>query len=173
MKTSFLKIKKMNAALLCFGLIFSVYAQAQDARIAAVNSERIMRDSNQAKAAQTKLEREFSKRDKELQEMAARLKSIAEKHDKDAAITSEAERIKRQRDLVDMDREFQRKQREFREDLNQRRSEELSAVLERANGVIRQFAEQKKYDLIVQEAVYVSPRIDVTDEIIKILNASK
>ncbi|MFX7800679.1 OmpH family outer membrane protein, partial [Acinetobacter baumannii] len=83
-----------------------------------------------------------------------------------------ADRTRRQRELSDLDRDFQRKQREFREDLNQRRNEELAQVLERANRVIRSIAEQRKYDLIVQEAVYVNPRIDITDDVLKALNAA-
>jgi len=148
-----------------------VPASAQEARIAAVNSERILRDSQPAKAAQVKLEQEFSKRDRELQDMAQKIKGMADKLDKDTAVLADSDRQRRQREVADMDREFQRKQREFREDLNQRRNEELAQVLERANRVIRQLAEQRKYDLIVQEAVYVNPRIDITDDVMKALNA--
>ncbi|MBN9114292.1 MAG: OmpH family outer membrane protein, partial [Pandoraea sp.] len=97
---------------------------------------------------------------------------MSDKLDKDNPTLSDAERAKRQRDLAAADTEFQRKQREFREDLNQRRNEELAAVLDRANRVIKQIAETEKYDLIVQEAVYVSPRIDITDKVLKTLNAS-
>ncbi len=158
------------AAALLAGAAFA--AMAQDARIAAVNSDRILRDSAPAKAAQAKLEAEFSKRDGDLQAMAQRLKAMSDKLDKDNPTLSDAERAKRQRDLAAADTEFQRKQREFREDLNQRRNEELAAVLDRANRVIKQIAEADKYDLIVQEAVYVSPRIDITDKVLKTLNAS-
>ncbi|VVE32478.1 OmpH [Pandoraea fibrosis] len=158
------------AAALLAGAAFA--AMAQDARIAAVNSDRILRDSAPAKAAQAKLEAEFSKRDGDLQSMAQRLKAMSDKLDKDNPTLSDAERAKRQRDLAAADTEFQRKQREFREDLNQRRNEELAAVLDRANRVIKQIAETEKYDLIVQEAVYVSPRIDITDKVLKTLNAS-
>ncbi len=158
------------AAALLAGAAFA--ATAQDARIAAVNSDRILRDSTPAKAAQAKLEAEFSTRDKALQDMAQRLKAMSDKLDKDNPTLSDAERAKRQRDLAAADTEFQRKQREFREDLNQRRNEELAAVLDRANRVIKQIAETEKYDLIVQEAVYVSPRIDITDKVLKTLNAS-
>lgn len=158
------------AAALLVGAAFA--ASAQDARIAAVNSDRILRDSTPAKAAQAKLEAEFSVRDKALQDMAQRLKAMSDKLDKDNPTLSDTERAKRQRDLAAADTEFQRKQREFREDLNQRRNEELAAVLDRANRVIKQIAEAEKYDLIVQEAVYVSPRIDITDKVLKTLNAS-
>lgn len=143
---------------------------AQDTKIGVVNSERILRDSTPAKAAMQKLEGEFAKRDKELQEMGARLKTSAERFEKDAPVMSEGDRNRRQRELAEMDREFQRKQREFREDFNQRRNEELQGLLERANRIIRQIAEQEKYDLIVQEAVYFSPRIDITEKVLRTLN---
>ncbi|MGO4302346.1 MULTISPECIES: OmpH family outer membrane protein [unclassified Cupriavidus] len=159
------------AALAAAALCAAAPAMAQEARIAAVNSERILRDSVPAKAAQVKLEQEFSKRDRELQDMAQKIKGMADKLDKDTAVLADSDRQRRQREVADLDREFQRKQREFREDLNQRRNEELAQVLERANRVIRQLAEQRKYDLIVQEAVYVNPRIDITDDVMKALNA--
>lgn len=160
------------AALAAAALCAAAPAMAQEARIAAVNSERILRDSQPAKAAQVKLEQEFSKRDRELQDMAQKIKGMADKLDKDTAVLADADRQRRQREVADLDREFQRKQREFREDLNQRRNEELAQVLERANRVIRSIAEQRKYDLIVQEAVYVNPRIDITDDVMKALNAA-
>ncbi|MEX3605396.1 MAG: OmpH family outer membrane protein [Burkholderia sp.] len=145
-------------------------SQAQDvARIAAVNSDRILRESVPAKAAQTKLEAEFAKRDKDLQDMAAHLKSMSDSLDKNGQSLSATDRAQKQRDLAQLDTDFQRKQREFREDLNQRRNEELAAVLDKANKVIKQLAEQQNYDLIVQEAVYVSPRIDITDKVLKAL----
>jgi outer membrane protein len=159
------------AAALAMTLGVSV-AHAQEARIAAVNSDRILRESTAAKVAQTKLEAEFAKRDKDLQDMAQRLKSMSDSLDKSGPSMSDSDRAKKQRDLSQLDSDFQRKQREFREDLNQRRNEELAAVLERANKVIKQIAEQQHYDLIVQEAVYVSPRIDITDQVLKALAAS-
>ena len=147
-------------------------AHAQEARIAAVNSDRILRESAAAKAAQVKLEAEFAKRDKDLADMAQKLKSMSDSLDKNGASMSASDRAQKQRDLSQLDTDFQRKQREFREDLNQRRNEELAAVLDRANKVIKQIAEQQHYDLIVQEAVYVSPRIDITDQVLKALAAS-
>jgi hypothetical protein len=93
--------------------------------------------------------------------------------DKDATVLSESDRIKRQRELSDLDKDLQRKQREFREDLNQRRNEELAAVVDRTNKVIKQIAEAEKYDIVFQEAVYASPRIDITDKVLKALNNGK
>ena len=145
-------------------------AWAQDSKVGFVSTERIFREAAPAKAAQVKIEQEFSRRDKELQEMASRLKSMSDKLDKDAAILSETDRVRRQRELADLDKDFQRKQREFREDLNQRRNEELAIVLERTNKVIKQIAESEKYDIVFQEAVYASPRIDITDKVLKALN---
>ena len=152
-------------------LLWASGLMAQEAaRIGFVNTERILRESAVAKAAQQKLEQEFSRREKELQELAARVKAAGERLDRDAAVLSETERARRQREVGHLDREFQRRQREFREDLSQRRNEELAGVIERANRLIRQMAEQDKIDLILQEAVYASPRIDLTDKVIRLLN---
>ena len=163
-----------NAITLALGLLMvtsaSLAAQAQELKVGFVNTERIFREAAPAKAATAKLEQEFSRREKDLQELAAKVKSGAEKLDKDAPVLSESERAKRQRELSEMDKDFQRRQREFREDLNQRRNEELATVLEKANKVIKQLAESEKYDIVFQEAVYYSPRIDITDKVLKALN---
>lgn len=161
------------AAVAAALFVVSASAGAQELKIGVVNSDRILRDSQPARAAMQKLEGEFAKRDKDLQEMGARLKSNAERFEKDGPIMSESDRVRRQRELAEADREFQRKQREFREDFNQRRNEELQALLERTNRIIRQMAEQEKYDLIVQEAVYFNPRIDITERVLRALNAAK
>jgi len=163
--------KQVVAGLVAAALIASTpMARAQDLKIGVVNSDRILRDSTPARTAMQKLEGEFSKRDREMQEMGARLKSSAERFEKDAPVMTETDRSRRQRELAEMDREFQRKQREFREDFNQRRNEELQVLLERTNRIIRQMAEQEKYDLIVQEAVYFNPRIDITEKVLRALN---
>ena len=146
-------------------------AGAQELKIGYVNSDRVLREAVPAKAAQAKLETEFSKREKELTEVGNRLKAAGEKLDKEAPTLAETERSRRQRDLIDQDREFQRKRREFQEDLSQRKNEELAAVVERANRVIKQIFETEKYDLILQEAVFWSPKVDITDKVIKALNA--
>lgn len=148
-------------------------AMAQDFRIGFVSTDRILREANQAKSAQTKLEQEFSKREKELQGQAAQLKSASEKFEREAPTLPEAQRVTRQRQLVEQDRDFQRKQREFQEDLTLRKNEELQLVLERANRVIKQVAENEKYDLILQEAVYINPKHDITDKVLSGLNSAK
>jgi outer membrane protein len=146
-------------------------AAAQELKIGYVNSERVMRESNPAKAAQAKLQAEFSKREKELDDSAAKLKAAADKLEKEAITLSESERNRRQRDLVESDRDLQRKRREFQEDLNQRRNEELASVIERANRVIRQIYESEKYDLVLQEVIFAGARVDITEKVIKVLNA--
>ena len=147
-------------------------AAAQELKIGYVNSERVLREATPAKAAQSKLEVEFSKREKDLNEQGGRLKAAAEKLDKEAPALSEAERTRRQRELVEQDRDLQRKRREFQEDLSQRRNEELAAVVERANRVIKQIFDQEKYDLILQEVIFAGPKVDITDKVIKALNAA-
>jgi outer membrane protein len=167
-------MKLVRTFAACWLAAACALASAQEAgKIGFVNTERTLRDAVPAKAAQQKLEQEFSRRDKELQDMAARLKSLGERLDRDAAVTSESERQKRQRELAEVEKEYQRKQREFREDLNQRRNEELSQVIDKANRVIKQIAEQEKYDLILQEAVFASPRIDITDKVLRALGNGK
>jgi outer membrane protein len=146
-------------------------ASAQELKIGYVNSERVLREATPAKAAQAKLEAEFSKRERELTESATRLKAAADKLEKDSPTLSETERNRRQRELVETDRDLQRKRREFQEDLNQRRNEELATVVERANRVIKQIFEAEKYDVILQEVVFAGPRVDITDKVIKVLNA--
>ena len=158
------------AAFLAASFLLLSSAYAQEVKIGFVSTERIFREATPAKAANQKIEQEFSRRDKELQEMSARLKAMADKLDKDAPVLPESDRIRRQRELSDLDKDFQRKQREFREDLSQRRNEELATVLDRTNKVIRQIAETEKYDVVLQEAVYISPRIDITDKVLKALN---
>ncbi len=154
-------------------MVASVTVQAQDIKIGYVNSERVLREAIPAKAAQAKLEAEFGKREKDLAEVANRLKATADKLDKDGPTLSDVEKTRRQRDLVEQDREFQRKRREFQEDLNQRKNEELSGVVERANKVIKQIFDAEKYDLILQDAVHWSARVDITKKVIDALNAGK
>jgi len=151
-------------------LLGSMAAYSQELKIGFVNLDRVLRDAVPAKAAQTKLEAEFNRREKELAETESRLKNASDRFEKDAPTLGEGERVRRQRDLVDQDRELQRKRREFQEDLNQRKNEELSSVLDRANRVVKQIFDQEKFDLILQEAVFAGPRVDITDKVIKALN---
>jgi outer membrane protein len=153
--------------------IAALPAWAQTGKLGFVNTERILRDAVPAQRAQKKIESEFKKRDQELAQIAAELKRMQDDLDKNAVTMSESQRRNKEREFADLNRDFQRKQREFREDLNQRRNEELAQVVEQANRVIRQIAEQEKYDIIFQDAVFASPRIDITERVIKALDSGK
>ena len=163
------RIAALSVAALSF--LAASPAQAQELKIGYVNSERVLREATPAKAAQQKLETEFSKRERELNDVGARLKVAADKLEKDGATLAPSEQSRRQRELVEQDRDLQRKRREFQEDLNQRRNEELSSVVERANRVIKQIFDAEKYDLILQEVVFAGPRVDITEKVIRVLNS--
>jgi outer membrane protein len=158
----------MAAALLV--ALASSAALAADYKIGFVNTERLFREAATAKRAQAKLEKEFAARDQELGKLARQVRELQALLDKDGATMSEADRRNKERDLANLSRDMQRAQREFREDLNLRRNEELASVQERANKVIQQIAEAEKFDLILQDpVVYASQRIDITEKVIKAL----
>jgi outer membrane protein len=148
-------------------------AALAEGKFGFVNTERIMRDSAPAQRAQKKIEGEFTKRDAELTRLADQLKQLQQDLEKNTVTMSDAQRRTKERELGELDRDFQRKRREFQEDLNQRRNEELAQVLEQANRAIRAIAEQEKYDIIFQDAVYANPRIDITERVIKALDGAK
>ena len=164
--------RHLSVALLLGTVAIAVPAQAQEFKAGFVNTDRIFREATTAKAAQAKLEQEFSRREKELVDLGNTLKTATDKFEREAPTMAESQRTTRQRQLVDQDRDFQRKRREFQEDLSARKNEELSQVLERANKVVKQVAEAEKYDVILQEAVYINPKHDITDKVIKALNAA-
>jgi outer membrane protein len=160
--------------ILAGALAFATPTFAQEMfRVGFVNTDRIFREATSAKAAPAKLEQEFSKREKELNDQAAGLKAQADKFEREAPTMAESQRQQRQRQVIDQNRDFERKRREFQEDLNARKNEELQQVLERANRIVKQVAEAEKYDLVLQEAVYINPKHDITDKVIKALNAVK
>ncbi len=156
------------AALLLTGLS----ASAQEFKIGIVNLDRIVREAGPAKTAQAKLEQEFSKREKELADLGNQVKTLSDRLEREAPTLSDTQRGARQKQLVDQDREFQRKRREFQEDLNNRKNEELQLIIDRANRAVKTLAEAEKFDLIIQEAVYINPKHDITDKVIRQLNAS-
>ena len=158
--------------LLALASLFGSAVNAQEFKIGFVNTDRIFREASTAKAAQVKLEQEFSKREKELVDLGNTLKSASDKFEREAPTLSESQRNTRQKQLMDQDREFQRKRREFQEDLNTRKNEEQQIVIERANLAVKRVAETEKYDVIFQEAVYINPKHDITEKVIKSLNAS-
>jgi len=145
-------------------------AQAVEYKLGFVNTERLFREAAPAKRAQQKLEKEFSARDADQQKLAKQVRDLQALLDREGPTMVEAERRNKERDLANQSRDLQRMQREIREDLNLRRNEELASVQERANKVIQQIAIDDKFDLIIQDpVVYASPRIDITDKVIKAL----
>jgi outer membrane protein len=166
-----LRALQLVVFLLPLAFASNVFAQS-DIKVGFVNLERLMRESTAAQAAQKKLESEFAKRDQDLAKLAEQVKRMQETLEKSAMTMSDTDRRNRERELGEISREYQRKQREFREDFNVRRQEEFSALIERANRVVRQIADSEKFDLILQEAVHVSPRIDLTERVLKALDGA-
>ena len=142
-------------------------------KVGYVNTQRLFRDAPAAVRAAKKIEQEFSKRDQDLQRLAKQVQALQETLEKNGLTMVESERRAKEKDLGELSREFQRKQREFREDLNLRQNEENAAIIEKANKAIKQLAESEKYDLIVQDVVWVSPRLDITDKVVKALSDPK
>lgn len=147
-------------------------ASAQDFKVGFINYQRLTTESMPAKAAQSKLEQEFSKRQKELTEQQAALKAFGEKFERDAPTLSDSQRVSRQKEGAEMTRDLQRRQREFQEDLNGRRNEELQQVLDRATKAVKQVADTEKYDIVIQEVVYGNSKYDITDKVLKILSTN-
>ena len=167
MKHTFLRI---TVLLLAFAAAVAV---AQDFKIGFVDVERIRRESAPAERASKQLEKEFAPRAQDLQRREAQVKTLQGQLEKDAMTMSESERRGKEQELSRMNVDFQRLQREYREDLNMRRNQELATLFERADRVIKQIADAEKFDLIVQEAVFRSPRIDITERVLKALAADK
>ncbi len=167
-----MKVRALTVLVACV-LGLSASAAMAQSKIGFVNSDRIMREAAPALQAQQRLEKEFEKRDQELQRIAADLQSMQEELERNGLTMNESDRRAKERSFNDLSRDFQRRQREFREDLNQRRNEELAIVLERANVAIKKIAQNEKYDVILQEAVYASPAVDITEKVIKELNSSR
>lgn len=163
----------LAATLFCIAPVAGAQSPALVGKFGFVNTERILREAVPAQRAQKKIEAEFKKRDEELAKIAAELKKLQDDLEKNAVTMSENQRRNKERDFGELNRDFQRRQREFREDLNQRRNQELAQVVQEANGVIRQIAEAEKFDIIFQDAVFASPRIDITEKVIKALDAGK
>ena len=162
-------MNKIFAPLLAIACMLTAYTVNAEVKIGFVNSQRVLNDAPQAAKAKKKIEKEFEKRDLDLQKIAKQLQSLQETLEKSSVTMSESERRNKEREFGDLNRDFQRKQREFKEDLNLRQNEEMAAIYERVNKVIKGIAEAEKYDVILQEAVYANPRIDLTEKIIKAL----
>ena len=155
----------MAVASTCCGTV------AAQSKIGFVNTQKIFDESEPAKRASKKLETEFAKREKEINDLGAKLRIDSEKLEKDSPVLSETQRVQRQRVLTELDRDFQRKQREFREDVNQRRNEEFAAVLQLANSTLKDIAVKEGYDAIFQDAAYANPKHDITQKVLDVLKS--
>ena len=159
---------RILAALVLCALAGTAYAA--DYKIGFVNAERLWRDSAPAKRAQQKLEKEFAPREADLQKQSKAVRDLQAVLDKDGPTMGEVERRNKERDLANQSRDLQRMERQFREDVNLRRAEELAAVQERANKILMQIAEAEKFDLILQDpVVFASQKIDITEKVVKAL----
>jgi outer membrane protein len=152
------------AVCVAFGLPSVVHAQG---KIGFVNTERILRESPAALKAADKIQAEFDKRRTEVKSMSDRIAALQKSIEKDGLTMPEAERRVKERDIASISRDLQRAQRELKEDFEIRNSEEIRGLTDRANRIIKRIAEAEKFDLILQEAVFVSPNIDITDRVIK------
>lgn len=163
-----MKFKHFCTSLILTSMAIAVPTWA-DTKIGFVNTERLLREAPLSVAAQKKLEREFASRDQELQKLAKQARDLQAQLDKDGVTMSETERRNKERDLGNLNRDLQRQGREFREDLNLRRNEELGQIQERARKAIQDIAKAEKFDIIVEQAVYVDARTDITDRVMKAL----
>ncbi|WP_374338907.1 OmpH family outer membrane protein [Methyloversatilis sp.] len=158
------------ALLSALAMLSVMPARAEtDVKIGFVDTERILREAAPAVRAQKKLEKEFEKRSQELEKLAKQLQGMQQNMEKNAVTLSDSDRRAKEREFSELTRDMQRREREYREDLNQRRNEELSGVLDKANKAIKVIAEAEKYDIIFQEVVYRSQRIDITEKVLKAL----
>jgi len=157
----------LPAALLA--LLLASPLVSADTKVGYIDTERLFKDSPMAVKAQKKLEQEFAKRDQEIQRMTKQARDLQNLHEKEDLTLSESEKTRKTRDLANVTRELQRAQRELREDLNQRKQEEFSAIHTRARSLIIDIANKERFDLIIENAVYASPRIDLTDRVMRAL----
>ncbi len=167
-------MKHLLPAIAALGLVLGLAAaEAAEFKIGFIDIQRLQRESAPAERASKQLEKEFAPRLQELQRRENQIKTLQAQIEKEAMTMSESDRRAKEQDLARMTLDFQRMQREYREDLNLRRNQELATLFERANTVVKQIAEAEKFDLIVQEAVYRSSRIDITDKVLKALAEGK
>ena len=167
-----MKTKIMGQFFLAFFLCAGS-ALAADFKVGVVDTERVLREAAPAIKAEKKIEKEFSGRDLEIKKLMKQAKDLQATLETEEGKLSDADHRNQERELSAMNVNLQRVQREFREDLNLRKNEELALVLELANKAIQTIAGEEKYDLILQEAVYRNPKIDITDLVIQRLSGDK
>ena len=159
----------LSAAVL--GLAMLAPVGAADLRIGVVNMERILRDSLSAAQAGERLNAEGMRRQEGIDALTKRFKQRLERFEKGASDMSESERVTERRELAEMERDVARRSREARDEFNQRRNEEVLLLQGRAGRIIQQIAESEKFDLVLYEFFYASPKVDITDRVMKALDA--
>ena len=164
-------MSKLLSRLLVAGLFaFSVNANAAELKIGYVQVDKILQEAPQTAESGKKLEKEFSPRTQELERLQKQIKDIDASLDKDALTMSESDRKNKERDASNLKIDFQRKQRELREDVNLRRNEEMGALQDRIIKAVTAVSEAEGYDLVVTGGVaYVNKKIDITDKVLKSL----
>ena len=151
-----------------FGLTLNV--SAADLKIGYVQVDKILQDAPQTAESGKKLEREFTARTQELERLQKQIKDIETALDKDSLTMSEADRKNKERDSSNLKIDFQRKQRELREDVNLRKNEELGTLQDKINKAVTAVSEAEGYDLVVYGGVaYANKKIDITDKVLKSL----
>ena len=144
-------------------------AHAAELKIGVVDAQRLTRESVPAQQASKKLEQEFAPRLQAIQTRQQRVVELQRQLEKDAPVMSATDRRSAEQELARASMEVERMQREYEEDLNTRRSQELAALFERAHRVVQQLAESENYDLVLQDAVYRRPATDMTDRVLELL----
>lgn len=157
------------ASVLALGAVVSLPANAQGSKVGFVNTERILRESGPAKAAQAKLETEFKRRETEVQNLQRSVQNQQQALAKDGPTLNDAERSKRARAIDSAQRDFETKGRDLSEDFSLRQNEALQQIIQNANAAIKTIAERENYDIILQDAVTVNPSLDITDKVIQAL----
>lgn len=159
----------LKNSLFAVCLMFAIPAAA-DLKVGYVQVDKILQEAPQTAESGKKLEKEFSPRSQELDRLAKQIKEQESALDKDALTISENDRRNKERDIQNLKTEFQRKQRELREDISIRKNEELSQLQDRVNKAVQSVAEAEGYDLIVYSGVaYAKKTIDITDKVLKAL----
>lgn len=163
---------RINLKALFFAGLMTLYSSlnAAELKVGYVQVDKILQEAPQTAESGKKLEREFNPRSQELDKMQKQIRDIESTLDKEGITLSVTERRNKERDVSNLKIEFQRKQRELREDINLRKNEELSSLQDRINKAVQTVSETEGYDLVVYGGVaFASKKIDITDKVLKLL----
>jgi outer membrane protein len=159
-------------AAIATALLVSLPAHADDYKIGVLHVERILQQSAAATAAHDRIEQEFKARDADIGRKEQEIRDAAAQLEKARATLSADDRASRERTLEVRTREVQRLRQVFAEDLRTRQFEELDKLKERLDRVLTRYAKERNFDLILQDALFVGKAVDITDDVIKALEAT-